>query len=219
MTNTEQEINTHLPPELFLQHKRMKPNGLPILISSDSDCDTGFDTSLIVGYDEKSPFICTICKGLSRYPIELVKCGHVFCYECIAHDRASVDTSGVRIPKKCPNCRSSFKKYDIIHFEISSMALNQIYSSYEIRCPYQCGHISSPKAMIEHETWKCKFRPVKCTNKGCHLVLPDEQMEKHLETCLKRFVFCNKCRLPMMVNNKEHKCISPSRETVQCMQL
>jgi len=61
MANTDQ-ANTHLPPELILIHMQLKLNGLPILISSDTDCYAGFDTSLIVDYDEKSPFICTICK-------------------------------------------------------------------------------------------------------------------------------------------------------------
>ena len=69
MAFTEQEINTHLPTELFLIHKQLKPNGLPILKSADTDCYTGFDTSLIVGYNEKSTFIYSICKGLPRYPI------------------------------------------------------------------------------------------------------------------------------------------------------
>jgi len=218
MAINEQEINTHLPPELFLIHKQTKPNGLPILMSADSDCYTGFDNSLIVGYDEKSPFICSICKGLPRYPIELAKCGHVFCYDCISHVKGSLDDNGVSLPKKCPNCRSAFKKSDITHFEKSSMALYQIYSKYVLRCPYECGHVSSPKEMIEHQTWKCKSRPVMCTSKGCHIVLADDQMETHLQNCTKRFVFCNKCRIPMIVNNKEHKCVSQSRNTVRCMQ-
>ena len=217
MDNTEIEANTHLPPSLFLQYHRMKSNGLPILLSTDSECETGFDTSLIVGFNDKCPFICTICKGFPRYPNELIKCGHVFCYDCISQVSSTIDENGHRIHKKCPNCRSVFKTHDIYPFELTSSALTNIYSSYEIHCPYLCGHVSSPKAMIEHETWTCKLRPVKCTSIACQMVLPDEQMETHLESCPKRFVYCTKCRLPMIVNNNEHKCVSPNRETVKCM--
>jgi len=219
MDNSEMDQNTHLPPSLFLKYQRMKPNGLPILLSNDSECETGFDTSLIVGYNDKCPFICTVCKGFPRYPNELRKCGHVFCYDCISQVRSTIDENGHRIPKKCPNCRSVFKTDDIFPFEMTSSALNNIYSSYEIRCPYLCGHVSSPKSMIDHETWTCKLRPVKCTSKDCQIVLPDEQMESHLDNCPKRFVYCNQCQIPMRVNNKEHKCVSPNRETVKCMHL
>ena len=145
MDNNEIYQNTLLPQSLFLQFHRMKSNGLPILISTDTECETGFDTSLIVGYNDKCPFICTICKGFPRYPNELITCGHVFCYDCISQIRSTIDDNGHRIPKKCPNCRSLFKTRDITPFEMISSALTNIYSSYDIRCPYLCGHVSSPK--------------------------------------------------------------------------
>ena len=209
----------HLPPALFLQHYRMKTNGFPILRSSVEDCDTGFDIKLVVSHTEMCPFICTICKGFPRYPTELCNCGHIFCYYCITKIRASSDDSGQRKSKKCPNCRYVFNKFDIISFEKTSAALCNIYSSYDIRCPNQCGHISSPKAMIKHETMECQYRTVLCTSDGCHTELPEDQMQQHLVECSKRFVYCSKCRIPIVVNDLHHKCIESTRPIVKSVLL
>ena len=218
MADSENDPIIHLPSSLFFQHRRMKPNGFPIQRSVDQECDTGWDTNYIVEFHDKCPFICSICKGFPRYPIELKQCGHIFCYFCIAKVKRT-NENGFPLPKKCPNCRVYFSKYDIVTFAMTSAALNGIYSSYDIRCPYECGHISSPKAMIEHETMECKHRPVLCTSHGCHKVLPDDEMQQHLVECTKRFVYCTKCRLPMVVNNKNHKCVDSNRESVKRMLL
>ena len=217
MANNDNDPIIHLPSSLFFQHRRMKPNGFPILRSVDQECETGWDTNDVVEFQDKCPFVCSICRGFPRYPIELRECGHIFCYFCIAKVKRSTNETGIRLPKKCPNCRVYFTKYDIINFEMASAALRSIYSTYEIRCPYQCGYVSSPKAILKHETMDCKYRPVLCTSHGCHTVLPDEQMQQHLAECTKRFVHCNKCRLPMVVNNVNHKCIDANRESVKCV--
>ena len=207
----------NLPATLFLQHNRMKTNGFPILRSVDKECDSGFESNLVVGFHDNCPFICSICKGFPRYPIELSNCGHIFCYDCFSKIRSALDGNGQGISKKCPNCRKIFSIYEIINFEMTSPALNNIYNSYEIRCLYKCGHISSPKAMIKHETMECKNRPVLCTSNRCHTILTDEQMQIHLDECTKRFVYCKKCRLPKIVNNKEHQCIDTNRDNVKCL--
>jgi len=203
-----------IPSTWFHLHHRMKANGKPMLHSEEHNFDIGFNSNLIFPNPAAKHFLCSICKGLPRYPYLLPKCGHVFCYECITNLQSTTQTNPT-LP--CPNCEISFDITEMVAIEMASDAQRNIYASFLVRCPYQCGYVSSPKAVIQHESWKCSKRPVKCTNLGCGLVLPDQEMEMHLEQCSHRYIFCDKCHLPKLVNNNAHECLTTESVSAKCI--
>ena len=204
-------------PSLWFQlEDRMKSTGKPMLISEEQNFEIGFSSNLVISNPASKQFECTICKGLPRFPVELSTCGHIFCYECMSHLPWSNENNS-SLP--CPNCELSFHQTDAYGIELSSRALQNIYSSLDVRCPYQCGYVSSPKAMIDHETWKCTNRPVKCTSKGCDVILPDNQMESHFDECPERYIFCQNCRIPIKHSVTPHHCIPPNAQKLKCVSL
>ena len=209
-----QSTTVKIPTKWFLLSNRMKSNGKPILHSKEQNFDIGYNSSLVISNPTAKDFECSICKGLPRYPYILPKCGHVFCYECITNIQTTTQTNPTL---QCPNCEMSFDITEMVALEMTSDSLRNIYASFEVRCPYHCGFVSSPNAMIQHETWKCIKRPVMCTNHGCGLVLPDYEMEIHLEQCSHRYIFCDNCNLPKVINNSGHKCLDKDIKFAKCI--
>ncbi len=197
-----------------------KPNGKPHLTCNDyldAKPQLGWSKDLIKGGANSCPFLCTVCRGLPKFPIEIKSCGDTFCFDCI-RDLIRSATSGIgyRATVSCPNCSCLFKPEDLEHFETRSRALYRVYTAIDVRCSYRCGFSSSTKSLIEHEMWKCPKRPVNCPN-GCFLTLPDSEMEAHIDICGERLVYCNKCRLPKMLSEKKHNCVKALTDTVNRM--
>ena len=194
-----------------------KPNGKPIMRSMDFGLpkfEIGFAPENVTTDISNSPFRCGVYFGLPRYPIELKQCGHIFCKLCILRAAAPYSVGG----PQCPYCKRPCNcSRDVIDFANGSMALQHMYLSFEVRCYYGCGHISTPTAMLEHETWQCPQRRVGCLNDGCSTILPDVQMEAHLDTCPKRFVYCNSCLLPKRFDTAQHNCVNTCSETLRGM--
>ena len=199
-----------------------KPNRQTIL------CSSGFGTTnLEVGYapenvvltvePESCPFMCKVCKGLPRYPVEIKKCGHLFCSFCIFRVlRERSLHCFTLMTAACPICKKNFSSPDVLEIAKTSLCLYNLYLAIDVRCTYGCAHICSPKAMLEHETWQCRRRPVKCPNSGCNYETPDEDMEHHLDVCPSRLVYCSICRLPKRAS-ESHECIGALRATIQLL--
>jgi len=197
-----------------------KPNGKPILRSNDFGLpafETGYDVVNVIGNPETASMVCTICLGLPRYPVELRKCGHVFCFLCsmrnINFQPGYMPSAGA----PCPNCKRQYLSSSIVEFKRSSQALQNIYNGFDVRCVYGCGHICSPTAMLEHETWACPLRPVGCIFERCGVLLNDTAMEAHLDVCPKRMVFCSTCFLPRKFDGTGHNCLRSTRTTIRGM--
>ena len=194
-----------------------KPNGKPLLRGNDYGLpafETGFDVANVDGNPEKCLMVCSICLCVPRYPIELRRCGHVFCFLCILRNLNFASPSSGAL---CPNCKRSYLMSSIIEFNRTSQALQNIYNGFDVHCVYGCGHVCSPTAMLEHETWACPQRPVGCINEGCGRLLPDLEMEAHLEVCAKRSIYCYNCFLPQRFDGVGHNCLQSSRETIRGM--
>ena len=199
-----------------------KPNGQPILCSTQfgtTNLECGFEPENVVltGEPESCPFLCSICKGLPRYPVEIKKCGHLFCSFCISRIlRERLLHCFTIMTAACPMCKNHFSTPDVIEIGKTSKFLYNLYCAIDVRCTYSCGHICSPKAMLEHETWQCPRRPVKCPNTGCNYETPDEDMEHHLDVCPSRLIYCSICRLPKRAS-EAHECIGALRATIQLL--
>ena len=183
----------------------LKPNGLPVLKSidyKDSDNTPGWAKECIVGGVNRCPFICTICRGFPRYPIELQKCGCCFCEVCIYGVMAAKS-----VQAKCPNCNKAFDGRDLFGFHQLSSCLFRVFTSIDVRCSYGCGLVASPPNMLLHESVRCQKRPVACPHPGCDKVLPDCEMDEHIVLCEHRAIFCSRCLLPKPAGVKKHACI------------
>ena len=197
---------------------KLKPNGLPVLKSQDyfsPETTRAWPSECIVGGVEKCPFICSICLGLPRYPVELQSCGHFFCECCVGVIVKA--RSNFSNPKKCPKCQRDIISDDILHLRRRSQCNYNEYNALEVRCFYGCGKVSSPSAMLKHECVECTKRPVKCTHPTCNIQLPDSEMESHLPICEHRSIFCNRCKLPMPCTQKKHNCVHELTNTIKSM--
>lgn len=201
-----------------------KPNGQPILQCTQygsTEFEVGFaPEALQLVTSDSNPessckFICSICKGIPRYPTELRKCGHLFCSFCIHHTLRQRGNIGIAtVSAACPMCKRQFTLGDICEIESSSRFLFRLYTELDIRCTHGCSHTCSPPAMLEHETWQCRRRRVRCPNSACNHESSDEDMERHLETCQQRIVYCTGCRLPKRVSDVTHDCIRALSDTI-----
>lgn len=193
----------------------LKPNGFPVLKSTDyKDADTtpGWAKEFIVGGANSCPFICTVCRGLPRYPIELQKCGCCFCEGCV-YSILAINPNQA----KCPNCSKIFDGRDIFGFHQLSTCLLRVYKAIDVRCSYECGLVASPPAMLLHESVRCSKRPVVCPHPGCKLTLTDAEMDVHIPLCEHRAIFCKRCRLPMPASQKKHTCIKALSRMLESM--
>ena len=185
----------------------VKPNGKPILKCSEHNTEfftKGYDADNSINIHRK--FVCTICLCIPRHPIELKACGHVFCRCCVANVQLSYSGEWRTSHKLCPLCRTRFTEDQIISFESGSKALQNIFKELVISCSFNCGRHMSTGTLLEHEMWLCPRRPVNCPNNGCGAVLPDQEMEQHLDTCANRYVYCSQCFLPRK-HDQQHDCV------------
>jgi len=204
------------------RREKTKPNGKPILCSTQcgtAELECGFPAENIISTTpvEDCPFLCPICKGLPRYPVEIKNCGHLFCRCCIHQVLRSSGAYDVTVAiAECPICKKLFSHKDSIDISSSSRCLYNLYNSTDLRCTYGCSHTSSPSGMLEHESWECERRPVRCPNSGCKHQATDTDMEKHLDQCPNRRLYCPQCRLPKRASDK-HNCVSALRATIDLL--
>ena len=185
-------------------------NGCPALKSvdyNDGAPQPGWSPAKIVGGGANCSFICSICRGLPKYPYELKACGCCFCLDCNKSKMASPKYEDETVETPCPNCKILFLSREIISFYVNSKALFRIYSGIDVKCEYGCGHVNSTTKMVQHEMWECKRRPVICPNIGCTSKLPHNEMKTHLKSCEHRLLYCTVCQLPKAVDEKEHECV------------
>ena len=195
-----------------------KPNGKPIIRSNDYGnpaFETGFDTANVIGNPDQALMVCGVCLCLPRYPIELRRCGHIFCFMCAMRTLNFQPGHDLSDGAPCPNCKRQYLAGSIVEFKHTSVALQNIYNGFDVRCGYGCGHVCSPKAMLEHETWVCPKRPVGCIFDRCGALLQDQAMEAHLDVCPKRLIYCNSCFLPRKFDGTDHSCLLSNRETIR----
>ena len=198
----------------------VKPSGQPVLCTSQIgtiDLECGYPPENVVGGADKCHFICHICKGCPRYAVELRRCGHLFCRFCIFRVLRELNIhSFTLVMASCPVCKEFFASADVLEIKTTSVCLFNLYNATDIRCTYGCQHIWSPTAMMEHETWNCRRRPVKCPNTGCKYQSTDEEMEAHLDMCPQRIIYCVKCRLPKRAS-EGHDCCAALTSTINLL--
>ena len=204
----------------FIAPAELNPNGRPVLRNihyGTERFEIGYDLSNVIGDVQRVNMQCSICLNFPRYPIELRRCGHVFCYLCVLRNISANMPRSYTEGAPCPICKTDYFVSGIIPFGRSSQALLNLYNSFDVRCVYNCGNVSSPRMMHEHENWQCPLRPVACINHGCGAVLTDQQMMAHLDTCPLRSVYCNSCCMPKLHNSTSHVCPTTTNDILRGM--
>ena len=173
----------------------------------------GFTTNNVIGGTEIIPFCCKICFGLPRSGIEIRECGHTYCRPCIEAQMRQRTATHYELTFHCPYCRVLYVKSDIIDLGKTSKHLMNQYTGIDVRCAYGCGFVGNPINTVQHEKLKCKQRPISCPHLACSSSMTEEAMDKHIEECEHRLIYCEHCGLPHIINSI-HDCVRDLRLTI-----
>jgi hypothetical protein len=134
---------------------------------------------------------CNICFNIMNNPADCDKCGHSYCYDCIANF-------------KCPfNCQNSKTKPSSVAIKI---LLNQII----FKCENDgCNEKLTYNNIFLHDQ-ECDFKPTKCPSPNCNMNISKKYLEKHIkEDCKYVYLECKVCSnefLRLDIQEHEENC-------------
>ncbi|XP_062620869.1 E3 ubiquitin-protein ligase PDZRN3-B-like isoform X2 [Saccostrea cucullata] len=166
----------------------------------------GFDVDNFVTkiHDEMR---CELCRGVLDNPLRTT-CSHIYCSGCIL---PWVVRTG-NCPRGCQRLTPEDLRNEI---ELRDCILN-----LSVLCEFRsrgCKRLVRLREVGIHST-ECEYRPVRCTNEGCKLVLSIRDLEKHVTgNCpYKEVGVCLKgCSLVLLQKTVDsHECISALRSYI-----
>lgn len=174
--------------------------------------ESGFSEESLPGGFPSNHYMCSICHGLPRHPVSLDKCGHMFCELCIKeHFRTQARQhslfSGIK-GAPCPNCKGEYTMMNVVGLDRFQSWPHMLFNAITVKCPYTCGFSGTAYMTDEHQVYTCPKRPIDCPNVGCAFQGPAKDVEEnHFQTCEQMQIYCEKCRLPMLLKDKpKHDC-------------
>ena len=198
--------------------ERKMPNAIPCVEAGTHEYEMGFPADSAINLEPDSDFLCGICKGVPRNPIELSKCGHFFCNTCILVNLRYRGTYGCgRLSQApCPLCRILYDATTTRSIDELSSTLRRLYNNIKIKCPFGCEVISHPRQIDEHQLYHCPKRKIHCPNYQCAVILPAAEMETHYAECERYRTYCPSCFLPVLGSNySAHNCQTRLMEALQ----
>ncbi len=200
------------------------PKFIPNVAINDLDYQSGFDESLCISGPLTNAFLCSLCKGIPRHPVNLENCGHLFCESCIQkHFQITARHGNLELnfgrSAPCANCREPYKLHSLILFNKFSPWAKQVYQSLSLKCPLTCPFIGNPLEMDEHQSFTCPLRNIKCPNINCSEIMTAELLEKeHLRECTHLRIYCYGCKLPVLKSELyTHDCFATLRQALESM--
>ncbi|OMJ84180.1 hypothetical protein SteCoe_14732 [Stentor coeruleus] len=141
--------------------------------TSQNWCNLSEAGSLKEGYDlerfvepPRKDFICLICLGVVRNPLECSQCGILLCkkcaYGCSKPQNPFFSMSSITIKFNCPICRSRAAPRE------PSMILKKFISNLIVYCKNKdrgCKVCRSIGEIKNHEK-ECDFKVIRCANHG-----------------------------------------------------
>lgn len=122
----------------------------------------GYSQDLFVE-QPKEDFICVLCAGVVRAPLECMNCGLLMCRKCIGYYLKSRHQRGpLGSEFSCPQCR--FKAAP----RAPSKLLLTLISELVVRCKYQelgCT-VTMPLSTVKTHQKECMYRDIKCAYCG-----------------------------------------------------
>ena len=123
------------------------------------------------------PFLlmCGICRGVIHEPHHLAcACRKSFCASCIA--------PWYRKDSRCPSCNTPVPIGPIAECRNFGSLLDGI-KRHCINSPECKEKKTSFVDMSQHETQRCKFRKIACTNEDCRELVRACELKNHVKSC------------------------------------
>ena len=126
----------------------------------------------------------------------------------------------------CYNCFSRLNKNNNF-FNINSIdkestfILKQIIGNYKVSClNFNCKWEGTFSKLKDHIQLECQYQPIKCPNKGCHLILLKKDLNSHLMQCLFDETYikinCNFCKNEIKKNDIENHITNCPEVIINC---
>ncbi|XP_028392565.1 actin-binding protein IPP-like [Dendronephthya gigantea] len=146
-------------------------------------------------------FICCICLGVLKNPMQCENNEHYFCSCCIKKHLEKTSQS-------CPVCQD---KLTVETLRKAPRIVADCVSRYKINCDHKergCDAVLELGALKKHVE-NCEFAPVSCSNKGCNDVVNKRDVKRHeLELCRFKAATCVVCGKKMPRHEYDaHGCV------------
>ena len=160
----------------------------------------GYDTARFKSVFDES-FLCSICLGVLKDPVQCEANEHYFCSECIKEHLEKTSNT-------CPICQD---KLTVETLRKAPRIVEDCVSRYKITCDHAergCTAILEIGALQAHVR-DCGFTPVSCSNKGCNDVVNKRDVNQHEnELCRYKSTTCVDCGKKMAHNKYQaHGCV------------
>eukprot|EP00457_Paulinella_chromatophora_P005926 gb/GEZN01005944.1/.p1 GENE.gb/GEZN01005944.1/~~gb/GEZN01005944.1/.p1 ORF type:complete len:376 (+),score=36.83 gb/GEZN01005944.1/:47-1174(+) len=152
--------------------------------------DDGFPVEWFAEPQPDPSFICSICNGVFRIPVQTANpteddpdpCGHTFCQTCIKE--------WLRRRKSCPSCRRPLSA-DQLHKDIP---LQRRVAELKAVCPIDpvlckvTGEAGKDGVFWTEHAEICRFQKLACS--GCSKLFVLQELQAHFKKCRKVKVMC-----------------------------
>ncbi len=217
-------------------------NKLPGILTWQAEPSRGLDEAFVKsGILDVNYANCVVCHAVAREPVEMPCCEGWFCslcflilaeknpptvsYEPVARfgfkpDPVPLANPVAHFSKKCTRCTQNFCYFEVRNYHQIKKDRRAKYQQLMVECPNQCGLIGHPNQIVEHQTFYCKKRKVRCPNFQC-VEAPKKikKIREHFATCkLKRF-HCKTCGWAVPEAEKDgHKCLKKLSDIITKLQ-
>eukprot|EP00913_Durusdinium_trenchii_P020768 g19508.t1 len=114
--------------------------------------------------DEYAQFVCALCKLVSRHPVMMRSCTHIFCGCCFGD---WVDKTKPNVV--CPTCQQAVRQTDVVRLESATgpalSLLHRLYSGMKVRCVYH----AEQRNEVNPEVAKARASKLSCPWSGALL--------------------------------------------------
>ena len=135
-------------------------------------------------------YICPVCSGLLRKPVECHNCRRIFCKRCI--DRWLKEKPGI-----CPICKH-YKE------DKCSPVFYGMLCRVKITCKNRqngCNDVLSYESLEKHQKEQCEYRMEACH--GCQDNILRKDLNQHTQNCPEIKIECKRCGL-LYQRKEEH---------------
>ena len=146
-------------------------------------------------------FICSICLGVLKNPMQCENNEHYFCSGCIKKHLEKTSHS-------CPACQD---KLTVETLRKAPRVVVDLISRYKISCDHQTRGCEAVLELgqLQAHVKDCDFMPVFCSNEGCDEVISKRDVEHHeRELCRFKTKTCDDCKEKMPHHKYDaHGCV------------
>ena len=118
--------------------------------------------------------------------------------------------------RKCPECLRDVQSQNEV---FPDQAVRRKILSLEMKCPGRCKWRGTLQDFLQKHKNECLPKLVKCKNMECEELVPENELENHLQDCRYMKIDCQHCKEKITkANEKDHCDNACVRIPVQCQQ-